>query len=324
MNDKIVTVIIATFNSSKYVLETLESISKQSWEGIELIITDDNSEDDTVEICLKWLNENKKRFVNAVLIRSDRNTGVSANANRGLAASKGHWIKLLGADDCLKPDCIFDNMQWVEAHPEVKILFSQIEVYRDSFAPENLLRTIPGIPLDQNDVLAPGRSADSQYRMLLLCDRINFSPSVFMSRETLLSIGGFDERFRMLEDYPLWLNLTRYGCKLHFMEGVTVKYRQHSGAINNTGMNYLINPNYFGLENFRKLYTYPFLPLDVRINQRYCWYASQIFRANRLNRNTKMNRFMLNLIMVYLNPFKYFIFLKKRLYTNLKESEFYN
>ena len=160
--------------------------------------------------------------------------------------------------------------------------------------------------------------------MLLVTDRIHFSPSVFLHRETLLSVGGFDEGFRLMEDYPLWLNLTKNGHKLYYMDKVTVNYRQHSKAINNTGTNYLVNLNYFRTEDFRRIYTYPFLPADVRLSQRFYWYASQIFRCDYLNRNRMAGRFLLSFMTIYCNPFRYFIWVRKRFNKELKYNDLYN
>lgn len=319
----LVSVIIATYNSSSFVAETLESVAKQSWKEIELILTDDCSIDNTVDICRQWLHENRHRFVSAEIITSKKNTGVSANVNRGLNIAKGEWIKFLGADDTLKTDCIEANMAWIALHPEVKVLFSRIEIYKNTFVSENLIDTSPGLPHGPYGILTPGRSADSQYKMLLLSDRIHFTPSVFVNRETLLSVGGFDERFKLLEDYPLWLNLTKNGHKLCFMENITVNYRRHSKAINNTGIDYLINPSYFKTEEFRKKYTYPYLPADIRLNQRFYWYASQIFRCNWLNKNHKPNSLFLAILTSLLNPFRYFIWLRKIINKDLKNNEFY-
>jgi glycosyltransferase involved in cell wall biosynthesis len=319
----LVSVIIATYNSSLFVIETLESVSRQTWENLELIITDDCSKDDTVEVCCTWLNENIQRFVHTEILTSEINTGISTNANRGLYKSKGNWVKFLGADDTLKPNCIEDNMSWVVSNPEVKILFSRIEIYKDTFEEKNLLETTPCAPYNPKGILDSGRSADSQYKMLLLCDRIHFTPSAFLHRETLLSIGGFDERFKLLEDYPLWLNLTKNGHKLYFMDKVTVNYRRHRKAVNNTGFDYLVNPNYFNSEDFRKVYTYPYLPFDLRLNAHFYWFASQIFRFDWLNRKNTLNKFLLALLTSYLNPFKYYIHLKKRLNKSLINNDYY-
>lgn len=319
----LVSVIVVTYNSSLFVSETLYSITEQTFKEIELIITDDCSTDDTVEVCRNWLNNNSQRFVRSRIITSDINTGVSGNANRGLKAAGGEWIKTIGGDDTCKPGCIEDNVAWVASQPEIKVLFSFIENYRLSFQPGNLIGITPRFTNDPRSILASERSAESQYKMLLLSDRIHFTPSAFIHRETLLSLGGFDERFKLLEDYPLWLNLTRNGHKLYFMGKVTINYRQHPKAINNTGLNFLINPNYFKNEEFRKCYIYPYLPTEIRLSQRFEYYISQVFHFNWLNKNNKISRFLLSLLL-FLNPFRYYIYIKKQLYPGLKTNELYN
>lgn len=318
------TVIITTYNSGNFIIETLESILKQSYPNIELIIGDDASTDDTMEKVRFWLEKdhNRNRFSNVRIVEVPENTGPSVNANRTLQIANGAWVKFLGADDTLLPHCISDNMKYVSENTKTRVLFSKINLYRDTFEEKNFLFTTPN-EISPDSIIWDERSAESQYKMLLLSDRIHFTPSVFLHRETLLSVGGFDERFKFMEDYPLWLNLTRNGHKLYFMDKVTVNYRRHAKAINNTGIDYLVNPNYFRQENFRRLYTYPSLPLDIRYNQRYNWLACQVFRFNWLNRKNKINRFLFILLTIYLNPFKYYIWLKKRLSRNLRNNEFY-
>jgi alpha-1,3-rhamnosyltransferase len=321
--EPLVSVIIASYNSSGFIIETLESIRNQTWKEKELIITDDCSKDNTIELCKAWLNDHKTDFRNTLLIEANENTGVPANVNRGLNASSGEWIKILGADDTLKTDCLEYNIREVSSNPVIRVLFSKVEVYRDTFEPGNLIRIIPGDPFNPEGIMSPGRDAVSQYKMLLVCDRIHYSPSVFIHKETLISVGGFDERYKILEDHPLWLNLTKNGIKLHFMDRVTVNYRQHSGAINNTGETQIINPNYLKSNEFRKVYTYPYLPADVRMDQIYTWKVSRIFRIKMFNKNTSFNRLLFSMLTIYLNPFRYFIRLKRWLRTDIKNNEFY-
>ena len=319
----LVSVVVATFNSSGFIAETLESVSAQSWKELELIITDDCSSDDTIDICRSWIDLNRQRFVKTDILTSGLNVGVPANVNRGLYAASGEWICFLAGDDTMKTDCIENNILWLRTNPEARVLFSSVDVYRDTFEPSNFIRTTPQDPYNENSIMSPGRTAISQYRMLLINDRIHYTPSLFLHRHTLISIGGFDERFRLLEDYPLWLNLTRNGHRLHFMNKITVNYRQHSRAINNTGSSSLINTAYFRSEDFRRIYTYPFLPADVRLNQQYFWYISQLFRNKLINRDNPVNRFILSILTTYLNPFKYFIHFRKLLNHNIRNNEFY-
>lgn len=317
----LVSVVIATYNSSEFIHEALESILKQTWNELELIITDDCSKDDTTKICCEWLRINGLRFERTKLLTSKINTGVSANANRGLYESKGEWIKFLGADDTLKPDCIELNMQWISDKPYIKALFSRIEIYNGSFEPKNLITISPGIPYSDDGLMSKNRSSESQYKMLLTSDRIHFTPSAFLNRSTIINIGGFDERFRLLEDYPLWLNLTRNGNRLYFMEKVTVNYRKHLKSLNNNS--YVINPRYFELQDFRNIYIYPNLPVELKLGLQFDWLVLQIFRCKQINRDNKFGRTLLSIVTIYLNPFKYYVFIKKQIFGNLKHSEFY-
>ena len=110
-NQPLVSVLVITYNSAKFVLETLESIKAQTYQNIELIISDDCSTDNIVELCQKWVEENKERFVRTQIITSDLNTGVSANGNRGRDACQGEWIKGIAGDDLLMPNCVEDCVE---------------------------------------------------------------------------------------------------------------------------------------------------------------------------------------------------------------------
>lgn len=320
----LVSVIISTYNSACFIAETLDSIREQTWPDIELIITDDRSGDETLEICKRWLDCNNSRFVRTLLISSETNTGIAANANRGLKAAKGEWVKFLGADDTLLPYCIEANMEHIAKNRHIKILFSKVSIYNDSFHPKNLIFTTEDDSFNPKSIMHPSRSASSQYKMLLVSDRIHYAPSVFMHRDTLLSIGGFDEKVKLMEDYPLWLKLTREGHRLYFMNTITVNYRRHCKAVNNKNQNVIINPNYFKTEKFREEYTYPSLPFVIRNEQRINWLLSQIFRWSVLNRNTLPNRVLYKVLTSYLNPFKYYSRFSKKIRNEFENSNLRN
>ena len=321
MNPK-VSVIIVTYNSGDFIIENLDSVYKLLWKEIELIITDDCSTDNTVELCKTWLKKNKERFLSTSLVTSEVNTGVSANVNRGLEKATGEWVKFLGGDDAFAPGFLTNCMEHVAANPEIRVLFSQLNVYRETFEEKNFIYTTPD-EISPYSIVWPERDAESQHRILLNSDRIHFTPTAFLHRETLLSVGGFDERFRDFEDYTLWLNLTRTGHKLHFMHKVTVNYRRHSHALNNTVIFHVVNPNYFKEEEMRKIYTYPYMPPLKRMDARYKWYASQIFRLKGFNRDTKINILLSQMLTFYLNPFSYIIAIKKRVDPKVRGNELY-
>ena len=69
----LVTVVVITYNSSKYVIETLDSIYNQTYTNLELIISDDCSKDDTIKICEDWLKKNGNRFYHTEIITTEIN-----------------------------------------------------------------------------------------------------------------------------------------------------------------------------------------------------------------------------------------------------------
>ena len=71
--EPLVSILVVTYNSSKTIEETLESAKNQTYGPIEVIISDDHSTDDTVEICEKWIEKNENRFTNSKVISASEN-----------------------------------------------------------------------------------------------------------------------------------------------------------------------------------------------------------------------------------------------------------
>ena len=221
----LVSIVVITYNSAKYVLETLESTKAQTYQNIELIISDDGSQDQTVELCEKWLSYNKQRFVNSQIITVEKNTGIPANSNRGVRASKGEWIKLIAGDDALTERGIseFINTKKSESH-----LFQTVcVIYKDVFCDQQLLGKSGSSSTKSFFCL----SSTYQYKLLKYWNFLS-APTVFFKSEIFNTIA-FDEAFKKIEDYPFWIIATKNGYKIGFVDVVTVKYRIHSDSVQN-------------------------------------------------------------------------------------------
>ena len=177
----LVSIIVITYNSSEYVLETLESAKTQTYQNIELIVSDDSSTDNTVEICENWIKKNKDRFLRTEIISVEKNTGIASNCNRGVNASRGIWIKLIAGDDLLKTNCIDSNFSHIYKNEgeEINILHSSMEYYSNYFTDDNFIKTRS---LANNIITDKNITANLQYRLLLRGCYIN-SPSVFAKKE---------------------------------------------------------------------------------------------------------------------------------------------
>jgi glycosyltransferase involved in cell wall biosynthesis len=216
----LVSIIVITYNSSKFVLETLESAKAQTYMNIELIISDDCSTDNTVEIIRKWIDENKDRFARTEIITTTMNTGISANCNRGLSNAYGEWVKLIAGDDVLMSNCIKDNVIFIKDKHEISFVFS------DGYRIDNIGRILRkiGPPPEKMNLDWKG-----QFRFIL---KEMFVPPVssFIRNSTLKDLGGFCEKTPFIEDHSLYINALRNGNKLYYLPHCTVLYRKHENS----------------------------------------------------------------------------------------------
>lgn len=226
-NSPLVSIVVVTYNSSKYITETLDSIAKQTYRNIEIIITDDFSIDDTVEVCEKWLSDNKGNFVRGILLKSDRNTGISANLNRGYLACNGEWVKEIAGDDLLLPDAIKDNIDYIQNCPEAKFVFSDRKEFKII---ENGMVDVLKAQKYSRDYFYTLSPAD-QYWDLVIRNVCIFSCTAFINKDVFFKLGGYDETIPMLEDYPMWIKCTKSGYKMYYFPKQTVLYRVHQESV---------------------------------------------------------------------------------------------
>lgn len=229
-NAPLVTIAVITYNSSQTILETLESIKKQTYKNIELIISDDSSSDNTVAICKKWLLGNNSFFKSYKLIEHPTNTGVSENSNRAYKASNGEWIKFIAGDDTMLPDCIEYYIQFSYKHPDMKICQSIGKMYKEKML-ENCYIGNYTHPKHKLFYQYPNNS-NWQYKVLLHWDPV-FAPSVIIHTSILHELGGFNPTLPV-EDWPLWLQITKKQVYIYFIPIETIKYRVHSNSITNS------------------------------------------------------------------------------------------
>lgn len=246
-NSQLVSIVVITYNSAKFILETLESIHSQTYSNIELIISDDFSLDNTIEICEEFIAKNKSRFVNVTLLRSTINYGISANCNNGIKVAHGEWIRILAGDDILISDSIENQLEFINNSNEI---IDVLTGYQYSFK-DNIAHSIINLDIDYKfyDIKT---SPHEQYKMLLEGNRVQCFPMI--RKRVLDFVGGFNEKYRFLEDYPLWFKLTENEIKISCCFMPVVYYRIHDNNISNLiEKNYIVRPfikhlNYFKMD----------------------------------------------------------------------------
>lgn len=227
-NNPLVSVIVLTYYSARTVVETLDSIKAQSYNKIELVVSDDASEDNTIDICNEWIKTNRDRFKRAFIIKADSNKGTSANCNRGVRACHGDWIRIIAGDDLMPEDSISLQVNYLKNHPDIKILNG----FSINFKIENGKRI--DLPSKKKNDINPSfylETASYQYNYLLRHTDFGLTEGTIINRSVYNDICKYDEKYTIIEDLPFWLNVTKNGVKFYYLDIPTLFYRVHVSVV---------------------------------------------------------------------------------------------
>lgn len=207
-----VSVVVPTFNRRELLKETLETIFAQTFSDYELIIVDNMSGDGT-EQYVRGIQDPRVKY-----FRNSNNGVIAVNRNFGIRKAKGVYVAFCDDDDLWLPEK----------------LERQLAVFEESISSVATDCTSFGdvVYLSKSLSFEPGESyRDFDYREILV--RLNpvISSSVLTRRDLLLELNGFDEstNFRFIEDWELWLRLSRKGA-IRILNEPLLKYRMYQKA----------------------------------------------------------------------------------------------
>lgn len=214
----LVSIVIITYNSSTTIIETLDSIKKQTYKNIELIISDDCSKDNTVELAHKWIEINGKRFVRSILLESKTNTGVAPNANRGNKMATGEWIKNLAGDDTFEINAIEEYVKFC-AKNNCNICCAKL----NTFGEDEKANKANSLFLQRMyaDLQLPTR--EKQYKTSLK-RHLMPGPGIFIKKAFLEEIGGYNEKYPLTEEYDFELRVLD-NTKFYFLDKALINWR---------------------------------------------------------------------------------------------------
>ena len=208
MND-LVSIVTPIYNSDKYIKTAIDSVQAQTYQNWELILIDDFSQDDTLNI-LEDIIKNDPRIK---LIMLNSNCGSAYARNKGIELAKGRYLAFLDSDDI-----------WRSEKLDKQITFMKKGAYSFSFTSYNKIN-------DKGDGIGPVLIKKSviQYSDLLYTNSIGCLTVIL----DLKILGGkrYMPLINMRNDYALWLSLLRDGDKAHGMIDVLADYRCRKSSL---------------------------------------------------------------------------------------------
>jgi alpha-1,3-rhamnosyltransferase len=209
MESPLVTVIVPSYNHVTYVELAIQSVLRQTYPNIELIVIDDGSTDGSGEL----LSGLAKRHGFRLEIQA--NKGLSRTLNKGISLARGKYICPFGSDDLMLLDRIEKQVHFMEVNPQIAACGgNQLLINADGMIIEKRQRFPPYRELDFEDVFLdrkPGIPASS----------------AMLRRDVLEREGGYDPDIR-LEDMYMWFKLTSRGHRLAGLNDVLIYYRKHA------------------------------------------------------------------------------------------------
>jgi glycosyltransferase involved in cell wall biosynthesis len=206
MNNKpLVSVIIPTYNSEKYIKESLESIINQTYDNLEVVVTDDCSKDNTVDMVKKYQsNDSRIR-----LIVNKKNMGIALNMNKGIRVCKGKYIAILDADDWAYPYRVEEQVKVMEENPDVVLCSGYMQI-----CDENLnIQKLRTYPLTDKDIR----------RTFMRYDPIPH-PASMWRKDQLLKTSLYNNNFPICRDVDMKIRISEFG-KYQNIPKALIKYR---------------------------------------------------------------------------------------------------
>ena len=190
-----VSVVVPCFRCAPTIRRCVASVAAQTWRPAELILVDDGSDDNTLDVLERLRDEYERGWISVVSLSSNR--GPAAARNEGWECASQPFVAFLDADDTWHSDKIALQCRWMLDHPQTALSFHRYGRTLDRDAP-GPPRVRARVPLYAFLVRNPAAT-----------------PTVMLRRSLA---ARFDPQMRRCEDYHLWLTIAGRGARIDFLD----------------------------------------------------------------------------------------------------------
>ncbi|MBE6655677.1 MAG: glycosyltransferase family 2 protein [Ruminococcaceae bacterium] len=218
MQQDLVSIIMPSYNTGRFIKDTIDSVLAQTHTNWELIIVDDCSTDNTDEVVSTFHDERIK------YIKNEKNSGAAVSRNRALREAKGKWIAFLDSDDLWEPQKLEKQIMFMVEHGYHFSYTNYVEINEDS---------------TPNGKLVTGPKRVTKRGMYNYC--WPGCLTVMYNAETVGLIQIAD--IKKNNDYAMWLKVCKK-ANCYLLDETLARYRKRSGSISNHGYMKLIKWHY--------------------------------------------------------------------------------
>jgi len=207
-----VSVCVPSYNYAHYIGECIRSVLSQTYTDWELVVVDNHSSDNTAEVVRSFEDPRIRFFVN------NENLGLVRNWNRCVSLASGDYIAILPADDAYLPRMLERSAAMLDHHPNVGFTYSSYHMIDEH---GRLVKTRR--QWDEDRIM----SGEAAVRSNLIDANFAIPPTVLMRREHCLAAGGYDEAYRVIIDWLLYMRIALRTGAGYIAEPVSLHRYQH-------------------------------------------------------------------------------------------------
>ncbi len=207
-----VSVVIAAYNSARYISQALDSVKSQTFSDYEVIVVNDGSSD------REELEQILRSHPLPVIYISQENKGVSAARNAAIKIARGQFYAQLDADDQWTPDYLEVQLGILNDNPDVALVYPNATIIGDE---GNAGRLFMDITPSEGEVNF--ETLVRQQCVVMTCVTARMS--------AIRGAGMFDESIRSCEDFDLWMRIVMNGGRIVYHRKPLALYRRHEGSL---------------------------------------------------------------------------------------------
>ncbi|MGB9499921.1 MAG: glycosyltransferase family 2 protein [Dissulfuribacterales bacterium] len=209
MNNPLVTILISTYNGERYIRETIESLKKQTYSNLEIIIVDDKSTDKTIDVL--------ETIDGIIIVKNKINKGLNKSVNDALKYCKGKYLVLFGHDDIMLPDRIKKQVDFMESHNCLASFGNSYYMYGDLKSTDLLVKNLFKALLFNK--------IKNTFLLFMLDLQYN-SNSMIARLDAVKKVNGFETWFKNIGESYLYYKIALVG-QIMYQDEVLSYYRKH-------------------------------------------------------------------------------------------------
>ena len=213
MGKSLVSCIVPMYNSQRTICECLQSIVKIDYSPLEVLIVDDGSTDQSLEIVQEFISKEKHPGIEFSILAHQNNMGISSAKSLGMSKMRGDFFFFSGADDLNYPNRVSLPLSYLLDNSGVDIVYSDIDLWHEAKGRDAVVKR--GFPAGMTNENA----------FLYQLHRSHLWSGVLFARSSAKL--DFDESLSSAVDYDWYFNQYFHGRTIHFIDQPLARYRLH-------------------------------------------------------------------------------------------------